>query len=78
MLDYLYAAMWFIVALLLVFRFGKLNKIFYFAGALFFVMGAWWLVGAILQQGSVCGRARLGVPRRDGSGVGAAMYGLLP
>ena len=40
----------FIVALLLVFRFGKLNKIFYFAGALFFVMGAWWLVGAILQQ----------------------------
>ena len=50
MLDYLYAAMWFIVALLLVFRFGKLNKIFYFAGALFFVMGAWWLVGAILQQ----------------------------
>ena len=50
LLDYVYAAMWFAVALLLFFRFGKMNKIFYFAGALFLVMGGWWLAGAILQQ----------------------------
>lgn len=74
MLDYLYAAMWFIVALLLVFRFGKLNKI---RGIVFRngrVVAGW----GDFTAGSVCGRARLGVPRRDGSGVGAAMYGLLP
>ena len=46
MLDYVYAAMWFAAALLLFFRFGKMNKIFYFAGALFLVMGGWWLAGS--------------------------------
>ena len=70
--------MWFIVALLLVFRFGKLNKIFYFAGGIVFRNGRVVAGWGDFTAGSVCGRARLGVPRRDGSGVGAAMYGLLP
>ena len=72
MLDYVYAAMWFAAALLLFFRFGKMNKIFYFAGALFLVMGGWWLAGAILQ------RAGLGVPRGDGGCLSASVYGVLP
>ena len=50
MLAYVTASVWFAVALLLFFRFGKMNEIFYFAGALFLVMGGWWLAGAILQQ----------------------------
>lgn len=49
-MEYVYAAMWFIVGLLLIFRFGKMNKIFYFAGGLFLVMGVWWLAGAIWAQ----------------------------
>ena len=75
MLDYLYAAMWFIVALLLVFRFGKL---FLFCRGIVFRNGRVVAGWGDFTAGSVCGRARLGVPRRDGSGVGAAMYGLLP
>lgn len=49
-MEYIYAAMWFLVGLLLIFRFGKLNRIFYFAGGLFLVMGVWWLAGAVLAR----------------------------
>jgi drug/metabolite transporter (DMT)-like permease len=36
--------MWFIVALLLIFRFGKENRVFYLGGAFFIFMAGCWLV----------------------------------
>ena len=46
-MGYMYAAIWFIAELVLVFRLAKENKIFYLAGAFFFVLGGWWLADAI-------------------------------
>lgn len=46
-MGYMYAAIWFIAGLVLVFRRAKENKIFYLAGAFFFVLGGWWLADAI-------------------------------
>ena len=46
-MGYMYAAIWFIAGLGLVFRLAKENKIFYLAGAFFFVLGGWWLADAI-------------------------------
>ena len=46
-MGYMYAAIWFIDGLVLVFRLAKENKIFYLAGAFFFVLGGWWLADAI-------------------------------
>lgn len=46
-MGYMYAAIWFIAGLVLVFRLAKENKIFYLAGAFFFVLGGWWLADAI-------------------------------
>ena len=43
----MYAAILFIAGLVLVFRLAKENKIFYLAGAFFFVLGGWWLADAI-------------------------------
>lgn len=48
-MDYLYAAMWFIVALLLVFRMGRENKVFYLVGGVFFLMSGWWLAEALTE-----------------------------
>lgn len=47
-MPYVYAAMWFIIGLMLIFRFGKENRIFYFAGGFFLFMGAWWLTNALI------------------------------
>lgn len=47
MINYVYAAMWFIVGLLLIFRMGRENKVFYFAGGVFFIMAGWWLAEAL-------------------------------
>lgn len=46
-MGYMYAAMWFIAGLVLIFRLSKENKIFYLAGAFFLVLGGWWLVDAL-------------------------------
>ena len=46
-MGYMYAAIWFIAGLVLVFWLAKENKIFYLAGAFFFVLGGWWLADAI-------------------------------
>jgi len=46
-LTYVYAAMWFIVGLILIFRMGRENRIFYAAGAFFLFLGGWWLADAI-------------------------------
>ena len=46
-MGYMYAEIWFIAGLVLVFRLAKENKIFYLSGAFFFVLGGWWLADAI-------------------------------
>ncbi len=46
-MQYFYVAMWFIVGLLLIFKLSKENKIFYFAGGFFLLLGAWWLADAL-------------------------------
>ncbi len=46
-MGYMYAAIWLIAGLVLIFRLSKENKIFYLAGAFFLVLGGWWLADAI-------------------------------
>lgn len=46
-MEYVYAGMFFLVGLILIFRLGKENKVFYLAGAFFMLLGGWWLVGAL-------------------------------
>lgn len=46
-MNYVYAAMWFLVGLILIFRMGKENKVFYFAGGFFLLLGGWWLANAM-------------------------------
>mgnify|MGYP000248316198 CR=1 FL=1 len=40
-MGYVYAAMWLIAGLILIFRLSKENKIFYVAGGFFLVLGFW-------------------------------------
>lgn len=49
-MGFVYAAMFFLVGLILIFRMGKENKIFYFAGGIFLFMGIWWLLNELLEQ----------------------------
>ena len=49
-MQYVYAVMWFVMAMMLIFKFSKENKIFYLAGALFLVFGFWWLFDALLPS----------------------------
>ena len=49
-MTYVYAAMWFAVGLILIFRMGRENRVFYGAGAFFLLLGSWWLADAILSQ----------------------------
>lgn len=44
MMSYLYAAMFGLIGLLLIFRLGKENKLFYLAGSAFIFMGGWWFI----------------------------------
>ena len=46
-MTYVYAAMWLVVGFLLIFRMAKENKVFYFAGAFFLLLGGWWLANAL-------------------------------
>lgn len=54
-MTYVYAAMWFVVGLLLILRMGKENRIFYAAGGFFIVLGGWWLASALGVQGMFSG-----------------------
>lgn len=56
-MTYVYAAMWFIVGLILIFRMAKENKVFYGAGAFFLLLGGWWLADAILPGDQFAGTA---------------------
>ena len=48
-MEYVYAGMWLVVGLILIFRMGKENKVFYLAGAFFLVLGGWWLANALTE-----------------------------
>lgn len=49
-MAYFYAILWFIVGLVLIFSVSKENKIFYFAGGFFVLLGAWWMADALLPD----------------------------
>lgn len=49
-MEYVYAGMWFLIGLLLIWKLRKENQIFVFAGGIFLFMGAWWLADALLPQ----------------------------
>ena len=55
-MGYVYAAMWLIAGLILIFRLSKENKIFYVAGGFFLVLGMWWLLDSLSRIGK-CFRA---------------------
>lgn len=54
-MTYVYAGMWFLVGLILIFRMGKENHVFYGAGAFFLLLGGWWLADAILPENLFAG-----------------------
>lgn len=47
-MQYFYAIMWLVIGLVLIFSISKENKVFYFAGGFFLLLGLWWLLDAIL------------------------------
>lgn len=49
-MDYVYGAVWLIIALLLIFKMSKENKIFYFLGGYFVFMGAWWIINPLVPS----------------------------
>lgn len=50
MQQYMYAGLWIIIGLILMFSMAKENKIFILAGAFFLVLGGWWLANALLPD----------------------------
>lgn len=49
-MQYVYAVMWFLIGLILIWRMRKENRVFIFAGGIFLFMGAWWLADALMPQ----------------------------
>lgn len=49
-MGYFYAIMWFVVGLILIFSISKENKIFYFAGGFFLLLGGWWLADSLMPE----------------------------
>ena len=45
---YVYMGLWFVCGLLMIFRFGRENAIFYWLGAFFLFLGAWLLADILL------------------------------
>lgn len=49
-MQYFYAILWFAIGLILIFSISKENKVFYFAGGFFLLLGGWWLADALLPE----------------------------
>lgn len=49
-MDFVYAILWFVVAIILVVRFRKEGKIIWLISGLFTFMGAWWLADALMTN----------------------------
>ncbi|HBG55944.1 MAG TPA: hypothetical protein DDW99_06740 [Ruminococcaceae bacterium] len=58
-MAYLYAAMWVVAGLLLIFRTGKRGWVFYALGGLFLLLGAWQAAGAAAGAGLSAGTRAL-------------------
>lgn len=54
-MTYIYAAMWFAVGFILIFRMAKENRVFYAAGAFFLLLGGWWLANAMFPEVNLFG-----------------------
>ena len=48
--QYMYAGLWIVIGLILIFSMAKENRIFILAGAFFLVLGGWWLANALLPD----------------------------
>lgn len=48
-MDYIYAGMWFLVAIILITRFRKESRIIYVLSGYFAVMGMWWLANTFVS-----------------------------
>ncbi len=48
-MGYVYAALWLVVGMVLVFKMGRENKAFYAVGGFFFFWAVWQLLGEILN-----------------------------
>lgn len=46
-MAYFYAGMWFLTGLILIARMGRENRVFYFLGAFFLILGGWWAAGQV-------------------------------
>ncbi|MFI3325580.1 MAG: hypothetical protein R3Y35_05335 [Clostridia bacterium] len=46
-MDFVYAGVWFAIAIILLIKFTKESKLFAFLGGFFIIMGAWWLADAL-------------------------------
>lgn len=47
-MDYVFAGLWLVVGLLLIFRFGRENRVFYLLGAFFLILAGWWVADILL------------------------------
>ena len=47
-MDYVFAGLWLVVGLLLIFRFGRENKVFYLLGAFFLFLAGGWIADILL------------------------------
>lgn len=47
-MGYVYAALWFVVGMILVFKMGKENKAFFAVGGFFFFWGVWQTLNEVL------------------------------
>ncbi len=54
-MQYFYVALWLLVGFILIFSMAKENKIFYFAGGFFILLGLWWLADALLPENLFAG-----------------------
>lgn len=57
-MTFLFAAMWAAAGLILIFRMGKENKVFYLVGGLFLFMGVWEAAGVWFRMPA--GRKNIG------------------
>ena len=49
-MAYFYAVLWALTGLILIFRMGGENRVFYPIGAFFLLLGVWWAAGQYMGQ----------------------------
>ena len=74
-MGYMYAAIFIVAGLILIFQMSKENKIFYFAGAYFLVFGGWWIANALTPAIDLFAGTP-GIVFKAFSGVALVIFGL--